>query len=72
MDTTTFVLEQLDADDRAESVRRLLDDEPGVARVLVRPDRAEIYVRHSAAKAPRNRLLERLRDEGYVARIKRR
>lgn len=69
METTTLVL-RLDDPDRARELRALLDEEPGVARVLVRPDRGEVYVKHSSHKAPRSRLLERLRDEGYPVRVK--
>lgn len=72
MDTTTFVLEQIEDPERAESVRSMLDEEPGVARVLVSAEKGELYVKHSAAKAPRDRLLQRLRDEGYSAKVKRR
>lgn len=70
METTTFVLTELDDPERAQGVRSMLDDEPGVARVLVRADRGEVYVKHSAAKAPRRRLLDRLREEGFSASVK--
>lgn len=72
MDTTTFTVEDMTDAERADAVRRLLRDEPGVARVLARPDRGQVYVKHSRAKAPRARLLERLEEEGYTARIGRR
>lgn len=70
MESTTLVVRQLKDWDTAERIRRLLDGEQGVARVLVRPDRGEVYVKHSRARAPRHRLLERLEGEGYEARLK--
>ncbi|HEX7118743.1 MAG TPA: hypothetical protein VF212_08150 [Longimicrobiales bacterium] len=70
MTTTTLVLERRGDDETAQRVREVLDGETGVARVLTRADRGEVYVRHSAAKAPRHRLLSRLEDEGLAVRVK--
>lgn len=72
METTTFRLEKLKDADTGEKVRQLLEGSPGVKRVLVRQERGEVYVKHSAAQAPRHQLLERLEGEGYRARVKRR
>lgn len=70
METTTFILPELDDADAADTVRKVLDRTYGVARVLSRPGRREIYVKHSAAKAPRRKLLELLEGEGHTARVK--
>lgn len=70
METTTLLLDQVRDQETAERVRKLLDEEKGVARVLVRPDRGEVYIKHSRAKAPRERLLERLSAEGLHAQVK--
>ncbi|HEX7051043.1 MAG TPA: hypothetical protein VF188_12620 [Longimicrobiales bacterium] len=69
METTTLVLGREEKKETAERVRQALDGEPGVMRVLARPDRRAVYVRHSAARAPRHRLLERLEGEGISVRI---
>jgi hypothetical protein len=70
METTTLVIEELRDTETGERIRELLDREDGVARVLVRPDRAEVYIKHSSHIAPRPRLLERLREAGFKARQK--
>ncbi|HEX6940062.1 MAG TPA: hypothetical protein VF158_11675 [Longimicrobiales bacterium] len=70
MDTTTLVLDRRGDEETARRIREVLDGEDGVARVLTRSDRGEVYVRHSAARAPRRRLLARLEAEGVHVRVK--
>lgn len=72
METTTLILERRGDETTARRVREVLDGEPGVARVLARGDQGAVYVRHSAARAPRRHLLARLEDEGIAVRIKER
>ena len=72
MDTTTFKAKQGLESGSADRIKTMLEKERGVARVLVREDRGEIYVRHSRAKAPRHRLLERLTEAGLDLQVKRR
>lgn len=70
METTTLRLERAGDEETARRVREVLEGEPGVARVLVRGDRGEVYVRHSAARAPRRHLIARLEAEGLGVRIR--
>ncbi len=69
METTTLILGRV-GDENIRRARELLEEQPGVARVLARADKGEVYVRHSAARAPREHLLERLESEGLDARVK--
>lgn len=70
METTTLQGDQLRDAESAERIRRTLEGEFGIARVLARPDRGEVYVKHSAAKMPRKRLVERVAEEGVTVQIK--
>lgn len=70
METTTLILHSSGDRDSVRRARDVLAGEPGVHRVLVDPDRGEIFVRHSRAKAPRARILEHLEDAGLNASIK--
>ena len=72
MDTTTFKAKQGLEPGSADRIKTMLKEEQGVARVLVREDRGEIYVRHSRAKAPRHRLLGLLTEAGLALQVKRR
>jgi hypothetical protein len=67
MDTTRLQVERLE--ENAEAIHQRLRGEPGIGRVLVRPDRGVVYIRHSRAKMPRERILEIVAESGLEARI---
>jgi len=73
MQTTTLILDAShDAEPTGARAQELLESRQGVHRVLVRPERRAIYVRHSAAKAPRHALIAHLAEEGIRVTVRHR